>query len=203
MRLLGAFCLAAAVSVTPLHAESNDLAVQAIHNFAACVVDRNDRGPVALLAMDPQSPAYRQAMSKLAKGFDYCAIGHEIRFNGVLFAGGLAERMIENSMRPASMTAALAYDPARPAVVARDDADAIALCVARTAPAGTAALFATEPATPDEERALKALGPTLVGCVSAGQQLKVNRPGLRAIIAISAFRLIQNNRPDLLPAVGS
>lgn len=189
-------------SVSAKTLPSTDLAIEAMHNFSRCVVDRGARGPAALLAMDYRTAEHKQALRRLARGHDYCARGR-IKFNGLLFTGGLAERLITRSLQRDAFVAAVAFDPSRPTLEARDTLEMIGLCTVRRSPMETMAIFDTEPATDAEDRAMKAAGPALVACVPAGQKATLNRPGLRAILALAAYRLIHNNRPGVMPGAGS
>jgi hypothetical protein len=168
---------------------SKPLAVVAMHNFAACVADRAHK-PEAVLALAPGSEDYQRAMRRLARGHDMCgSAGGRLRFNPMLFAGGLAERLLEQQRPPGGLVRLLLPDPAAPPVVARDEADAMALCTVRRSPDAVAALFATGPASDDEKEAMTALGPTVAACLAAGRTLRINRPGLRSLIAVAAYRL--------------
>lgn len=189
--LLGGACPASAKPAPEWGAKSQDLALAAIHNFGICVADRTPRGPQALFALEPGSAAYAQKLSALAKGHDYCAISSEIKFNGQLFAGALAERLLANSPPAGGLTSALAYDPAKPEIKARNIVEYTGLCLARQKPADVDALFRTEPASPEEKAALGRLAGALPSCVQAGQQMKINGPGLRAIVALAAYRIVK------------
>jgi len=67
------------------------------------------------------------------------------------------------------------------------------MCVARAKPADVFALFATTPASDAELAALKPTGDILPGCIPAGQTIKLNRPAVRAIYALGAYRLLAGN----------
>jgi len=173
--------------------KSTDLALMAMHNFGSCVVDRTPRGPEALLALEPGTPAYTAKLQALAKGHNYCAVASDIRFNGQLFVGALAERLLANSPPAGGLTAALAYDASKPEIKARTPVEYTGLCLARHSPGDVDALLKTDPASPEENAALGKLVAALPECVQAGQEMRVNGPGLRAMIALAAYRIVKLN----------
>jgi hypothetical protein len=62
------------------------------------------------------------------------------------------------------------------------------------APEATAKLFATEPATPEETKAMQPLGEVLTDCLQKGMQLQMNKPALRAVLALAAWRIVTTSR---------
>jgi hypothetical protein len=169
-------------------------AVTAMHNFSRCVVDRGNKGAAEVLAMDYRTMEYGDALRKLALGFDHCAPGAELRFNGLLFAGGLAERMLVQARGARSLADLLAYDASKPPVQARDEGEMTALCTARKAPQQLQLLLETDPASKEEASAIKSLQPVIASCLGKGQQMRLNAPGLRSLLALGAYRLMQHNR---------
>jgi hypothetical protein len=183
---------------------SEDLAVQAVHNFAKCIVGRTPEGAEKVLAMDFRTKAYAQALHRIGKGHDYCMKnGDRMRSNNVLLAGGLAEALLEAHGVTAHLARATGFDPTRPPLESRAPSETVSLCIVREAPGKVATLFGTEPASEDENKAIQSLGATLMKCVPAGQTMKMNRPGLRATLALAAYRAAQNNSPATTPASGS
>jgi len=89
------------------------------------------------------------------------------------------------------------------AIRARDETEMMTLCTVRRAPEELAALFATEPMSEDETGALRTLGPVIGGCLANGQTLRLDRAALRAMLALSAYRLIAWNESPTAPAVAS
>ncbi|HEY0629953.1 MAG TPA: hypothetical protein VGD23_11565, partial [Sphingomicrobium sp.] len=72
---------------------------------------------------------------------------------------------------------------------ARDPMEAMALCTVMTSPANVAQLLKSEVATGEEAEAAEALGPTLNACLSGVDKAELNRPGLRAVLALAAWRI--------------
>lgn len=192
-----ALSVAPAASAAASRAAPDALAVQAMHNFGACIVDRTRPGAERVLAMDFRTPAYGKAMRALAKGHDACAWNSRLAFSPLLLNGAMAERIIANDHATARLPTALAArpeaDPATPQ--ARDLMERVALCTVRRAPESVAALLASAPTEKEEEQAFQALGQPLIGCVPAGKPVKLNRPGLRAILSLAAYRLLYETSP--------
>lgn len=165
------------------------LAVEAMHNFGACVVRYTPAGARGLLVMDYRTEAYSKALRRLAKGHSRCAPRSEIRFNGVLFAGALAEALLESEVKASDMSRLLAPDSSRPAIVARDEVETMALCTVLASPGGTVKLLATEPASKEQAAAMQTLAPTLATCLAKSMQVKLNPPALRSVLALAAWRI--------------
>jgi len=171
---------------------SDSLALEALHNFAVCAVNRTSAGAEKMLAADPSSPDAYKARMQFAKGHGMCVTrGNKLKFGGLPFSGDIAEALIAAKYRAAPLATA-----ARSEVAPRNMVEAIGMCVVKARPADVAAVFATEPASKEELAALKPTGDILPGCVPAGQTIKMNRPAVRAIYALGAYRLLAGN-PEL------
>lgn len=163
------------------------LSVQMVLNFAKCAAKRTPAGAEALLAMDFRTPEYGAALRQYVRGHNYCGPNTKLKFNGLLFAGGLAETLLDKTPNVAARLAPVSG--AAPAV-ARTELEAVGLCLSRRAPNEVVALLATDPTSEAERVALSAITPQLSGCLAKGQQARFNRPGLRALIATAAYRLV-------------
>ena len=171
--------------------QPNDLSVQAVHNFGACVVRYTPRGAERVLAMDYRTDAYREALRRLGLGHDRCVTpGGRLKSQGVLLAGAMAEALLEAEVKEADLPKRLAFDPQRSRIEARGPTEAMALCTALHDPLGTAALFKTEPASRGEKEAVEALSPVLTDCLSKNVKLTVNMPALRSLLALAAWRIV-------------
>lgn len=197
--LIGALLASAGTAKEPLSRTPDDLSVQAVHNYAACIADTTPRGAVELLALDYRSPEYAKKMHALAQGHNdgRCISTSFMRSSQVLLAGGMAERLLLARAKPAYFPSLVAYDATKPPIAVRNPAEMTAICVVRAEPSKTFTLFQTEPTTKDETRAMQAIGPALLDCVKAGQKMSFNKPGLRAMLALAAYRLAQ---PEQLTA---
>ena len=164
-------------------------AVRALHDFGQCAV-RDHWGRVQLpqiLAMDYRSDAARDALRGFVRERSQCvAPEHALSSNLLLFAGALAEAMLPRDRPLAEL---VAYDPARPALQARDEIEVMSLCAVRAGPAEAVALFATVPGSNGERAALRAIAPRLGQCLRSGQDVRVNGLEVRALLALAAWRL--------------
>jgi hypothetical protein len=184
---------ASASAKQPLSPTPDDLSVQAVHNFAACIVDTTPKGAIDVLGLDYRTAEYKKDMTRLTKGHadGRCMTASVMRSNDVLIAGGMAERLLIEKVNPARFPSLVAYDAAAAPIEARSPAELTSICVVRAEPARTWAIFKTDPTSPDESHAMQAIGSTLLNCVKAGQKMSFNKPGLRAMLALAAYRLTQ------------
>jgi len=145
-----------------------------------------------VLALDYRSPEYAKRMHQFSSGHaDSRCLGGRIQFNQVLLAGGMAERLLVEKVKPDHFPSLVAYDVARAPIEARNPMEIMSICVVRAEPAKTYAIFATDPTSPDEAHAMQAIAPSLMKCIRAGEKVSLNKPGLRASLALAAYRLTQ------------
>jgi hypothetical protein len=180
---------AAAAPKAPPRASPVDIAT--VHLFAACVTDKYRQSVRKLLALDYRTDEYDHALDTLTDASRSCVPFTYGRMTsaGVLLAGAFAEKLLPKMLGGARLADRIAYDPAKPPVAARDEGEYLGLCVARTMPADVAALLATKPTSAEEKAAVAAIAPRLGPCVRAGAAARLNVPGLRAIVALAAYRL--------------
>lgn len=187
--------LFAAAAVAASGNTPQSVAIQAIHNFGACVVSRTPQGARELLALDYNSAEYEKRVQRYLKGHDYC-----IPFNGsmsssrVLFVGAMAEALLKSDVKSAELPRRLAFDPQREAIAARSPVETMALCTVLKAPDTAARIFDTEPATPEETAAMKPLGGVLPECLKKDMKVDLNKPALRSILALAAWRIVTTPR---------
>jgi hypothetical protein len=195
MAVLAALVLALCATPADAHrpvpdAERNTPeAIRALHDFARCVAhDHWARARAGeILAMDYRDDAAHDALRAFVLERSQCVPPHhELTTNNLLFAGAIAEAYLPRDRELATM---VAYDPARPALQARNEIEVMSLCTVRAAPAAVAALFATMPATAEEAAALRTLAPQLGQCLRAGARSRVNGLEVRALLALAAWRL--------------
>jgi hypothetical protein len=58
-----------------------------------------------------------------------------------------------------------------------------------------AAVLATVPASAEEAKAIAAITPKLAACVRQGAAATLNRPALRALFALAAYRIVTRSAP--------
>ncbi|HEY7809235.1 MAG TPA: hypothetical protein VIA98_02510 [Allosphingosinicella sp.] len=178
-------------------AASSPKDIKMMHDLARCVVNRQEGQVRRLLAMDYRTNAYRGATYRMAKSASGCAsfLG-SLRMSNVLMAGSLAEAMLAKNGGGVALSRRLAYDATAPAVEARDEGEYLGLCVARTMPEAVEALLRAAPESAEEKAGVATLAPKLAPCVQAGASARINRHGLRAILALASYRLTTLNSAD-------
>jgi hypothetical protein len=170
--------------------KADELSLEAMHNFGACVVRMTPAGAEEVLAMDFRTDEYREKLSRLAKGHDRCTRPRtELRFNGVLFAGAMAEALLEEPGRRVLTRLSAAEDLAAP-VAARSPLEAMALCGVITRPAAVGRLLESDVASDKEAEAIEALSPTLSACLTGADKAELNVPAVRSIVALAAWRIV-------------
>lgn len=167
-----------------------------LQRFARCVAQRHPTEAAAILATDFRTHGYTQAMRRLAQGNASCVPLGRAKFSGILFAGGLAETLLTRQNLLADLAARTAVDPSRP-IQARDESELMSICVVRNAPPQVVAMLSSEAASPGEGAAFRAVMPQVGQCLAAGVNLRLNRPALRAMLALASYRLIQHNAATL------
>ena len=199
-----AFALAAASASAALaqdhgaraHSQGTPFApddARALSEYARCVAMRQSLKARALLDMDNRTAAYQRALIHLTQISGECGLAVTLRFNADLFAGGLAEGLLQTRFQPGDLATHVALDATRPPIPSRDEAELMNLCVVRAAPAEVAALLRTEPSSAPETLAFRAIVPHLAPCLRGGASVNVDRLMLRASLALAAYRLSDYN----------
>jgi hypothetical protein len=185
--IVAALLLAAAA---PASTGAEELAVHALYSFAACAVQRTPEGARALLAMDYRSAEYHKRLRAYMKGHEDC-IGRGARLGAsqLLIGGSLAEALLKSDFPASQLPQRLSFDPQREVIEARGEGEAMAVCTVMQDPQTAAKIFDTEPATGDEANAMKPLGAVLVQCLKQGTQMTLNKPALRSLLALAAWRI--------------
>lgn len=187
--MIALLVLAAAAAVPSNTPE--DMAIQAVHNFGTCVVNRTPEGAREVLALDYNSADYEKRMRRYIKGHSYCMpFDGRMASSGVLLAGAMAEALLKNDIKSDDLAKRLAFDPNRAPIVARGPAEAMALCTVLKAPDTTAKILGTDPATPDEVETMKPLAGVLPDCLKKDMTLNLNKPALRSLLALAAYRIV-------------
>lgn len=171
-------------------APSTPEGLRAIQQFGTCVADASTAKASSMLAGDFRSSGYRRTMDQLIEANRNCPSFrgyNRLRASRLLFAGAMAERLVERD--GLAVNRELAKAAARPAASTYSPTDSGAMCVVRSVPDDVARLFATDIATDAEKAAANALQPTLAACLKT-QRVEVTTDGLRAMLATAAFRSI-------------
>jgi len=167
--------------------------LRVLDRFARCVAGRHENAAADLLASNPGTSNYNSSLRRLAQGNWGCLHSGTLRFNEALFAGGLAEALLRRENAHTDIAARTVYDPNRPPLQARDEAELMSLCTVRAAPPQVEALLGSEVGSAEEAAAVRALMPQVGQCLSAGVSMRINRPALRAALALATHRLVRHN----------
>jgi hypothetical protein len=161
-----------------------------LHDFTRCVAKERGAQVRRVLRLDYRTDAYRRSLRNLAADIHPCRPFRGIlRMSGLLLVGGLAEALLPKELTGATLASRAAFDPSSPAIAARDDGEYLGLCAVRKMPDQVAALLATAPASAEEKDAAATISRDLGPCLKAGSSAKLNRPGLRALLALAAYRI--------------
>lgn len=176
---------------------------QALDAYGRCVAERKPEESQRVLAQDFRSPTYRTGLRMLSDDAERncakVAIGQKgaMRSSNLLFAGAIAENLIEQGTEPVNVRLARAAN-------AKSDTfaptDALAQCLARSLPDQVAALFAASPASEEELAASAPLFSAIAPCSQASgieNRIEMSLPAMRAMLATASLRLItKSENPD-------
>lgn len=202
-RLLMSMIVAAAV-VVPASARPEKrvepFALQQVRYLANCAAAQSPVKAAAVLAMDFRSPAYKKAITNFAIEHKRCLPSGRLKFAGVLLAGPLAEALMKRDRSSLAdrlgVTKSVAIEP-------RSDTERVALCVVDREPARIAAIFGTEAESRAEVEALNPIGESLQICVAPAKQMVFNRPQLRSLLALAAYRKLTYRPDGAAPTAGN
>ncbi len=164
-----------------------------LHNFARCVAGRWPNQAAALIAGYSEREENRRALMRLVDTANSCLGRGVLRFSTMLFVGGMAERLLEQGARDTTLGARVALNPNGAPLSVQDQTEIMSICVVRAVPAEVETLFSSTPGSRAETAALQEIGPSIAPCLAQGAELRVNRPGLRAMLGLAAYRLVQHN----------
>ncbi len=188
---------ASAASAQPVRQE-RDVVKQraALEYWTACIADEKADDVKRTLARDFNSADYRREIRILSETrvssrcfADIPGEYRRIRLGGLPFAGGLAERLIEQGDETLLLRLSRAVVGAAPQTYSATDA--VAMCVVRGAPQQVANLFATPINTAEETAALAAITPAANICAGGEGRFEASALGMRSMLATASFRLLE------------
>lgn len=198
------FTTVAAATILPASAWTETrvepFALQQVRILANCAAAQSPAKAAAVLAMDFRSPAYKKAMTNFATAHKRCLPSGKLKFAGVLLAGPLAEALMKRDRATLAdrlvASRAVAIEP-------RSDTERVALCVVDREPAQVAAILGTEAESRAEVEALNPIGESLQICVAPAKEMVFNRPQLRSLLALAAYRKLTDGEVSVAPAAGN
>ncbi len=160
-------------------------------SYAACVADSSRDRVADVLARDFRTTEYRNGLRNLSRANEGCArkvgLRGSLRMANLPFAAALAEEMLRRD--PAPLKARLAKAAAGVEAPTFAPSDAVAMCIARSAPDEVATLFSSAPGSAEEKAALAPVE-TVAGMCSPNAKLEITAIGLRSIVATASYRLL-------------
>lgn len=163
-----------------------------LEQWAGCLARKNAGEAQRLLTMDFKTDEYERGMLKLSKSDKECFGSRgTMKAAGLLFAGELAEAMLERDTTP--LVARLAKASGGEATPAFSFTDKVAICVVRSVPNDVAALFSTARGSAEESASLNSLATPMGMCARAAEARKpisINPAGLRAMLATASYRSV-------------
>ena len=164
----------------------------AIQGFGACVARRSVGTASEVLNRDYRTREYQQGLRVLSRNNEDCFRRRgRMRSHNLLFAGAIAEQLVEQGTEPLNVR--LARAAAQPVPPAFSPIDRVALCVVRSTPDDVGRMFATEVVSEAERNEIRALRRVVELCNRTGRPLAVSDAGLRAILATAAFRAVNSS----------
>ncbi len=195
-----AIVVAMALNAAPAMAQQDQApdpaARQVLDAYGRCVAERKPQESLRILTQDFRSSSYRTGLRMLSQDAERnCAedtLGRRgvMHSNNLLFAGAVAENLLEQGAQPINVRLARA---ASHSAATYSPTDALAQCLTRSLPDQVSALFASEPASEAETAATAPLFAAVRACSQAAKieaQFEMSPPAMRAVLATAALRLI-------------
>jgi hypothetical protein len=157
----------------------------AMHAYGHCVAQRAPKDVTYLLDKDYRSAGYNAALKALTKKTADCQ-GAASAVGGAMFAGILAEELLEYGRPQRQIVAMIGRAPKKP-VSGGNPTENAALCAVQANPGATVQLLASGYASKEETAAFRALTPALNTCLK-GKKLGAGGTELRSIMALAAYR---------------
>jgi len=155
----------------------------AMHAYGHCAAQRAPKDVTYLLDQDYRGAGYNNGLKALAKKTAGC---QGASAGGGVFAGILAEELLEYGHTPKQVATMIGKAPKKP-VGSKDVTENAALCAVQANAGGVAQLLASGYGSKEETAAFRGLTPALNTCLK-GKKLGAGGTELRSIIALAAFR---------------
>ena len=193
--MLSTFVLGALLAGAAPGSKSDAEGVQRVQQVGRCVARSEPQMVHELILTDHRSREYKKRVSAISRKQSECIreAGGNWRSSGLLYVGALAEGALHERRVLDDLAAKTAYDASRPPIETESPGDLMGYCIVRKDPAQVVALLKTDAASDAELAALKAMAPSLSGCVPANSKSDFTREALRALIALNAYRLYAHN----------
>ncbi len=189
-------------SVESVDMQRQGEAIRALNQFARCFARKRPQTAATILALPYLSDEQAALVRKHVGGLDDCwATGDaNLRLSPASMPGGIAEQLVFSRLTSAQVTSLPVLTEAQvkaAGIAPRNTAEDLAQCLALRDLATAHALINSKPTSPEETAAVKRIAPHLGPCVVAGQQLTLNKPSIRNIVAIGLYRLLDLLAPQV------
>lgn len=175
-------------------------AIRVANSFGQCIARREPKRVKIALALPLYTPQQSRELKKATDHFDPC-LGSSTEFDsvvtqGLIFAGNAAEWFLRTEYKDAPLGTLKGMDDdtlAKSAFAPRNGFEDLGLCVVRRNPEAVQSLILTDPTTEREKAAVQPLIADVGPCVPKGQEIKLNRPNLRALLSYALYRAVSNS----------
>ncbi|MBS0481095.1 MAG: hypothetical protein JSR96_02895 [Proteobacteria bacterium] len=179
---------------------------KAVREISRCMINSHQSESRNFLALNTQDSNREAVLGSLKTALQRCMGGSnvdptiaQLQISFDTMGGYLAEAFLRswekptlNAVEKVRQSYAAPWtnpDPAKAIV------EEMAYCIAEVHPTDAVALIATQPDSPDENQAIKALTPYVPSCLVKGATLKTDAVGLRLAIALSLYHRIVDPLP--------
>ena len=210
-RLAASLVVLAVLQTLPAHAQGRDRertltpsqAARELANYADCLASRRKARAQALVLSPYASKAQAEAADRITRSIDEdCIRGGfddvELTVRPDVLAGAVARALLHREYPDLPVViegSAINPESERTRAARLGVAERLGRCVVWNDPAGVQALIKADAGSPAERQAMAGLGDALGLCIQEGSTIRLNRPFVRDIAAISAYRLARELRP--------
>src|SRR6218665_1372662 len=198
MAVAGAMVPAAAPAQSSSQAQTVEWQ-RIVRTYAMCFARSRTRTAEGILGMAYLSPEQNRRVTQAVNGIDNCpsdaGIYEQLQSPPILegMAAQLLLGRIEGDL--ASVSGLTDEQVQTRGLRPRNGYEDLSLCMVRTQPALVRDLVMSEPGSTVEQAAFRQLVPHVGSCVAAGQNLSLDRRGLRSVLAVGLYRVVDNLRP--------
>jgi hypothetical protein len=178
---------------TPANDEINSQ--QIMRTFAMCVARARPQLAAGVLALPYLSPEQSGRVHDRLGGSHDCMgrTAVDLSFRAPSILEGFAAQLVQQRFATADLGPVSAWTDEQ--VIARglrprNGYEDFSLCMVRTQPALIRAYVLTEPGSAEEQASYRQVLPHIGSCVAAGQTLSLDRRGVRSVLAVGLYRVL-------------
>lgn len=178
---------------TPANDEINSQ--QVMRTFAMCVARARPQLAAAVLALPYLSSEQAQRVRDRLGGSHDCMgrTAIDLRFSPPSILEGFAAQMVRQRFATVDLGPVLAWTDEQ--VIARglrprNGYEDFSLCMVRAQPGLIRTYVLTDPGSPEEQASYRQVLPHIGSCVAEGQTLSLDRRGVRSVLAVGLYRVL-------------